>query len=697
MALDGEPDPIVTSDAGRRRGAWGRFALRSTLLTLLLTSIWLFLWYLARCDREGRETLFQLSTPMKALLSTGALLSRTAESHVALIRSAVLALAVLGAVLLVWRWKGELRRALPCALPLPLLMLSAAFFLPPPARVPAFLGSLAAGVSLLFLRDGPSNNVSLSGSAKALVLIPLGIAAALRFFALAEVPRGFSDHPVIHHLSLTFRYLEEAFPMLTAGQWGAATHWIGQFVLNERLGFTCLLDALGFELLGVSLVTARLISAAAGCLTVLVAYFLGTQLQDRRLGILFSFLLAVSPWHVTVSRYGDLEHVVSPLQLLLALGFYAAAIRNGRLRDYLLSAVFLGLSWFVYPPNLVVPLIVGLHLALLLVLNRGLLRRERWKIGAFALLFGLISYAPVSKMLREGFLRPGARTGYQGMENISFADAGRNWKMLVGAGKQLFVQVGDPWFSKPGGGLSLTEATLFLPGVLLCVGGLFVPARRWRSSLVLLAVPISILPGILAPDESIRRLYLTTTLALLLASLVISRSLDALAQLGFRRRSRLFAVAFFAVAVGAVNAHIYFHRARADSEDGATPLTEMSKCVRTSIGREFIYVYGAPKTESAFYHRYISLAAYEPLNELFRRGLKQEDLYEIVFGADILDALKDPRRIQGRFRVLAEESLVASRADGFDVRTAIFQAFSQAQEESIGPVGQRVLRSWRIR
>jgi 4-amino-4-deoxy-L-arabinose transferase-like glycosyltransferase len=77
--------------------------------------------------------------------------------------------------------------------------------------------------------------------------------------------------------------------------------------------------AVGFELFGVTLTVTRLVSAALGVLTILVAYRLGRALDGVRLGLVFSLLLAISPWHVTISRYGTQEHVLPPLQFLLSL------------------------------------------------------------------------------------------------------------------------------------------------------------------------------------------------------------------------------------------------------------------------------------------------------------------------------------------------------------------------------------------
>jgi hypothetical protein len=691
------PDPTTreestSSDARGRRVSRKRLALRAAFAALLLASLWLFLLYLAQCDREGQRTLFQLSAPMAALVSAGAFLFRTAEAHARLIRAAALGLLV--GVLLVKR--ESLRRSLPTTLALLLLPVSAALFLPPPLHAFGFLASLAAGIAFLFL-DEPPAGASAQPPARAFLFIPLGIAVSLRFFSLAEVPRGFSQHAVAHHTDLTLRYLEDVFPMLSAGQWGAAARWVGHSLVTDHLGLTCLLGALGFKVIGVSFVTARLISAAFGCLSVLAAYFLGTQLRDRRLGLLFSFLLAVSPWHITISRYGDLEHVLAPLQLLLTLAFYVAAVRDGRLSDYLLTAAFLGLSWFIYASNILLPIVVGIHLALLLALRPGLLHRDGWKICAVALLFGLMSYAPFSRMVRQGLLMPSVRTGYQDTGRIPLADTGRNWRMAVAESEQLFVHVTDPWFAKPGGGLNLTETACLLPGVLLCVGGLLVPSRRVTSSLILIALAFSTLPGILAPDVSYRRLFLTATMALLLASLVLSRSLDAMRELGFSRRFRWVGFALFAAALTAVNTHIQFDRARALEEEGAIYLTEVGKSVGASLGHEFVYVYAAPGTPPRDYHRYVRLAAYEPLQEFVRRGVRREELYEIVFGKDVLQVLQAPRRIEGRFRVLAEESLVSGSAKEFDLRRAIREAFPQAEEERLGPAGRKDLTSWRIR
>ena len=201
----------------------------------------------------------------------------------------------------------------------------------------------------------------------------------------------------------------------------------------------------------------------------------------------------------------------------------------------------------------------------------------------------------------------------------------------------------------------------------------------------------------LAPQESFRRLLIAATLALLLASLVLSRSLDALGQLGFSKRSRLFAIALLAAAVGAVNTRVYFERVHIDTEEGSISLTEMSKCVKASLGREFVYVYTPPGTAGVSGHRYIRLAAYEPLQELSKQGLKREDLYEIVSGADIFATLKNPRRIQGGFRVLAAESLLTKQADGVGLRGAVLKTFPRAVEESFVPAGRPVVRSWRIR
>ncbi|MHA1745752.1 MAG: STT3 domain-containing protein [Promethearchaeota archaeon] len=109
--------------------------------------------------------------------------------------------------------------------------------------------------------------------------------------------------------------------------------------------------------------------ALMGGLTVLVIYFLGKEILDRRAGLLAAFFLAFSPGHMqrTVAGFFDNE-TVGVFAVLLTLLFFIKALKYGKISDGIwagLSLGFLALSWggltyvFLLLPILVIILILA--------------------------------------------------------------------------------------------------------------------------------------------------------------------------------------------------------------------------------------------------------------------------------------------------------------------------------------------------
>ncbi|TXT59488.1 MAG: Oligosaccharyl transferase STT3 subunit, partial [Promethearchaeota archaeon] len=103
--------------------------------------------------------------------------------------------------------------------------------------------------------------------------------------------------------------------------------------------------------------------AFMGGLTVLAMYFLGTEVLDRRCGLLAAFFLAFSPGHMgrTVAGFFDNE-TIGVFAVLMAFFFFLKAIRTGKISFSVLAGLFTGylaLSWggymFVY---LIIPIVV---------------------------------------------------------------------------------------------------------------------------------------------------------------------------------------------------------------------------------------------------------------------------------------------------------------------------------------------------
>jgi len=72
------------------------------------------------------------------------------------------------------------------------------------------------------------------------------------------------------------------------------------------------------SLLGLSVTSVRMTAATCGWLTIPVVYWLGTRMFNRRAGSVAALLLALSPWHIPLSRIG-LEHTFTSLAITAAV------------------------------------------------------------------------------------------------------------------------------------------------------------------------------------------------------------------------------------------------------------------------------------------------------------------------------------------------------------------------------------------
>lgn len=98
-----------------------------------------------------------------------------------------------------------------------------------------------------------------------------------------------------------------------------------------------------FELFGVSDLAARLTSVAFGVANVAAAYLLGREVYSRNCGLVAALLVAVMPYHVTVSRQVLLD---GPQALFVALSIWAIAryVNRKGTRWLVAASFFLALS-----------------------------------------------------------------------------------------------------------------------------------------------------------------------------------------------------------------------------------------------------------------------------------------------------------------------------------------------------------------
>ncbi|MEJ2209517.1 MAG: glycosyltransferase family 39 protein [Anaerolineae bacterium] len=252
-------------------------------------------------------------------------------------------------------------------------------------RLPG-LALLAAGVALVLLalaRESPARRAvrariasrGLAWEWVALAAI-VALGAALRLYHLDQIPGELTLDQISKYWDVRDVLLGKRAPIFFEANQG-----------REALFFY--LIALVSQFTGLGFMALKLSSALAGIAAIPALYLLGRELGGRELGAVAATLLAVSKWHIILSRLGY-RAVLAPLFVILVLYFLARALRRGRLVDYGWTGVMLGLGMYTYKS-----FPFALPAAVSCTLLYGLRRRPRALAGTpVMLLLALLVFIP---------------------------------------------------------------------------------------------------------------------------------------------------------------------------------------------------------------------------------------------------------------------------------------------------------------
>jgi len=204
----------------------------------------------------------------------------------------------------------------------------------------------------------------------------LVLAALLRFVQLGSIPYGVNQDEADR--------VYEAYSLIKTGhdihgnRWPLTLEAYGTKVDNASA--ISVYAALPFvALFGPSVTTARLPSAIAGTLTVLFVMLVGYQLSKRwSVGLLAGLMLAVSPWHLDLSRVGH-EAVWTPLLFLVGLYAFLQAVERKRPLWLFVAALAWVIDLYGYP-------IAKLFLPLMLVTLGCAYWKQLWSMRRWVLL-----------------------------------------------------------------------------------------------------------------------------------------------------------------------------------------------------------------------------------------------------------------------------------------------------------------------
>lgn len=153
-------------------------------------------------------------------------------------------------------------------------------------------------------------------------------------------------------------------------------------------------------LFGLNPVSVRLVSVLAGIASVYLLYLLGLELKSKQLGIIAAALLAITPWHVILSRPA-FEPNLALFFILLGTYLFLKALKNPKI--LVISALSFILAIYTYhSPKIFVPVfLLGLTF-----IYRRLLLSKKLRIWLLVSVFlGLIILIP---LIKETFLSKSA-------------------------------------------------------------------------------------------------------------------------------------------------------------------------------------------------------------------------------------------------------------------------------------------------
>lgn len=380
-----------------------------------------------------------------------------------------------------------------------------------------------------------------------LVLAAMIVAALLRFRQLGTIPPGLNQDEAAngydaYSLLLTGRdHLGHAFPVAgleSLGDWASP---LLTFLTIPAVG-----------LFGMEVETIRGVAAAVGVLAVPVVYWLALELFGVRVvGVLAAWIIALSPWHMHLSRWA-IPPAIVPTMVALTLLALVWSVKRRSARGIVLTAILAGLTVASYPTmKLYLPL---LGLAVLAVYWRELLQ-IKWEALLYAALALLLTVGPILYLSTRD---PGGRARFDQESIFKQADIEVTPAFLA---RQYLAYFSPKYLFDTGDndpmhipGRYGAEVRALAPFLILGLAGLGYGLLRWRfkgwsmfpwlqpqvAALLLLALVLVPVPGSLTkPSPLALRGAQYIPLAAIIAAIGIAVVAEGLVRLFAAQRQAL--------------------------------------------------------------------------------------------------------------------------------------------------------------
>lgn len=176
------------------------------------------------------------------------------------------------------------------------------------------------------------------------------LAFTLRIVGLGTIPSGFTPDEA------SFGY--DAYSILKTGkdQWGKLAPILLESFGDFKSPVYGYLSIPTVAMFGLTEFAVRLPSAILGVMAVWVTYYLANELFRKKIGNFASFLLAISPWHIALSR-GAFEANLTSFFLPLGILLFLKGLEKPRFLVW--SSIVFGVNIFTYhSAKFVTPLVI---------------------------------------------------------------------------------------------------------------------------------------------------------------------------------------------------------------------------------------------------------------------------------------------------------------------------------------------------
>ncbi len=324
-----------------------------------------------------------------------------------------------------------------------------------------------------------------------LLCVVLIVSAGFRFARLNDVPIAMtSDH---------VEKLRDVNEILNLGR-----RPIFEATNGGREPMEFYLAALAAQVAGTGLshLTLKLVTAAAGFLTLPLIFLFAREVSDDWTALLATLAAGIGWWPNVISRNG-LRFPFAPLFATLALWLIVRAIKRNRRNDALMAGLALGVGLYGYTPIRIAPVAIAFAL--------GLYALHKWrkaaaiKVAGWLAMLSLVVVAAFVPMIRYAVDEPENfwRRTFTRLTGDPEQPAAPTWQVLLQNewnSLRMFSWTSDSaWLVSPAGQPALD----WIMGACFALGAAFllyryVRKRNWLDLFLVMALPLLLLPSTLA-------------------------------------------------------------------------------------------------------------------------------------------------------------------------------------------------------